>query len=350
MASAEAAARCRTTTVALVGVRLKNACLPTRQRIHPVNLIASDTGRFVDPARTADGQPRARVDLRALTTLWFNTGTLCNVTCAHCYIESSPRNDRLVYLSRSEVADYLAEIRALSLPVREIGFTGGEPFMNPAFPGMLEDALAAGFDVLVLTNAMKPMMKVADTLDALRARLGQRLTIRVSLDHFDPARHEEERGRRTWAPAIAGMRWLVERGFRVHVAARTRWGEDEAELRRGFAALFRELFRDLERSIDADDPAALVLFPEMDATAEVPEITTACWGILGKDPGEVMCASSRMVVKRKGDPAPCVVACTLLPYDERFTTGAGLADGLGAVPLNHPHCARFCVLGGGSCS
>ncbi len=57
-----------------------------------------------------------------------------------------------------------------------------------------------------------------------------------------------------------------------------------------------------------------------------------------------------MVVKRKGAERPAVVACTLLPYDPQFELGPRLADAAGAVKLNHPHCARFCVLGGGSCS
>ena len=91
----------------------------------------------------------------------------------------------------------------------------------------------------------------------------------------------------------------------------------------------------------------------------VPEITTACWGILKKSPSHMMCATSRMVVKRKGAERPQVLPCTLLPYDERFEmgptlAGAARADGgmfeQGAVRLCHPHCAKFCVLGGGSCS
>ena len=117
-------------------------------------------------------------------------------------------------------------------------------------------------------------------------------------------------------------------------------------LGRDIALLFaREGF-----DIDASDPGQTVLFPEMDETAEVPEITTACWDILGKSPRDVMCASSRMVVKRKGAAHPTVLACTLLPYDERFELGGRLCDSFDPVPLNHPHCARFCVLGGGSCS
>ena len=88
----------------------------------------------------------------------------------------------------------------------------------------------------------------------------------------------------------------------------------------------------------------------MDAEADVPEITESCWGILGKSPDDVMCAGSRMVVKFKGAARPTVIACTLLPYDPRFDLGPSLAGALGSVPLNHPHCAKFCVLGGGACS
>jgi hypothetical protein len=87
----------------------------------------------------------------------------------------------------------------------------------------------------------------------------------------------------------------------------------------------------------------------MDMAADPPEITTACWGILRKDPREVMCASARMVVKRKGAAEPAVLACTLLPYDAQFELGATLRAASGPVPLNHKYCASFCVLGGASC-
>ena len=102
--------------------------------------------------------------------------------------------------------------------------------------------------------------------------------------------------------------------------------------------------------IDPTDPAALVLFPEMDETVDVPEITVACWGILDISPDSMMCANSRMVVKRKGDEKPAVLACTLLWDDPQFEMGKSLKESLTPVALNHPHCSRFCVLGGASCS
>lgn len=305
-----------------------------------------DPRKFQDPFITAKGERRAWVTLKSLDTLWFNTGTLCNLTCQHCYIESSPKNDRLVYLTASEVAEYLDEIETGGFPTSLIGFTGGEPFMNPDLPAMLEDVLSRGLRALVLTNAMKPMAKCKPALLKLRDRFGEQLTIRVSIDHYGPQVHELERGKRSWRPTIDGFVWLARNEFSLHVASRRLSGEPEAAIRRGFARLFAEL----GVPIDADDPVALTVFPEMDAAAEVPEITEACWGILGKSPESVMCASSRMVVKRKGASHPVVLACTLLPYDTRFELGWSLAEASGAVPLNHPHCAKFCVLGGGACS
>jgi uncharacterized Fe-S cluster-containing radical SAM superfamily protein len=308
--------------------------------------ILLDPAKFRDTFVTAKGEERAHVALRSLETLWFNTGTLCNLTCQNCYIESSPRNDRLAYLSAAEVADYLDEIERDGHGTKLIGFTGGEPFMNRDLPAMLHDVLSRGLKAMVLTNAMKPMHRMKPALLALLARHGRNLTLRVSVDHYAPTLHEKERGARTWKPTIDGLVWLAQSGFDVHVAGRHFSDETDEQVRAGYGRLFAEL----GVAIDAHSPLSLVLFPEMDARVDVPEITTACWGILKKSPDSVMCASARMVVKRKGAERPAVVACTLLPYDPQFELGNTLAESVGAVRLNHPHCAKFCVLGGAACS
>ena len=313
--------------------------------------------KFADPDVTATGEARASVALERLDTLWFNTGTLCNIECVNCYIESSPSNDRLVYMTADEVRSFLDEIADLGHETREIGFTGGEPFMNPEILAMAGDALSRGHDVLILTNAMQPMQRKrvkAGLLELLEAH-GSQLTLRVSLDHYTRELHETERGAHTWQRALDGLDWLSENGFRVAIAGRTCWNEEEGTERLGYAKLIAER----GWKIDAQDPAALTLLPEMDETLDVPEITTSCWGILGVAPSGIMCATSRMVVKRKGDQHPTVLPCTLLPYDLAFNMGSTLEESAqthggmfdhGAVKLCHPHCAKFCVLGGGSCS
>ena len=313
-----------------------------------LDISPANHGKFRDPAVTAGGEPRATVALSDPQTLWFNTGTLCNITCAHCYIESSPTNDALVYLTAEDVAGYLAQLRERRWPVTEIGFTGGEPFMNPQMIEMARLSLEAGHSVLILTNAMRPMMRpgMQEGLIWLRDRFGDRLTLRISLDHHSAAFHDAERGAGSFARSLEGMDWLRDHGIAMSVAGRSLWDESEAAARAGYA----DLYAARGYAIDAQDPAATVLFPEMDLAAEVPEITTSCWSILNKSPRDVMCASSRMVVRRKGADRPAVLACTLLPYDPEFELGETLEEAEGEVALNHPHCAKFCVLGGASCS
>ena len=302
--------------------------------------------KFSDPFITADGSTRASVELTALQTLWFNTGTLCNLACDNCYIESTPTNDRLEYIRLAEVEPFLDEIQRFDLVTDEIGLTGGEPFMNPDIIPIMKAILRRGFRLLVLTNAMRPMAKVGNGLLQLQAEYPEQLTLRVSVDHYRPELHKEERGAKSWQPMLDGLCWLSKQGFNVDVAGRTRWGDDEQSLRQGFASLFKQ--NDI--AVDAMNQKQLVLFPEMAGDKPVPEITTACWGILDVHPSAMMCASSRMVVKVKGDAAPSVMACTLLAYDQQFNLGGTLAEASKRVQLNHPNCAEFCVLGGGSCS
>lgn len=304
--------------------------------------------KFSNHRITAKGEERAFVDLSKLETLWINSGTLCNIQCENCYIESSPKNDRLVYITHAEVCEYLDEIAAENMGTSEIGITGGEPFMNPDMLQIMEECLERGFNLITLTNAMQPMQrpKIKEGLLALKEKHGKQLTMRISVDHFKPEVHEEERGKDTWVHMLSGLTWLSDEGFSLDIAGRTRWGEEEAELRTGYAALFTAN----NIKIDANNRKELVLFPEMDARAEVPEITTDCWDILNIHPQEIMCSNSRMVVKRKGAEKPAVLACTLLAYEDEFEFGSTLKDSAKRVYLNHQHCAKFCVLGGGACS
>lgn len=304
--------------------------------------------KFQNPDVTAKGEARARVSFAGYKTVWFNTGTLCNITCVNCYIESSPSNDRLAYLNVADVTPFLDELDAMSSGPIEIGFTGGEPFLNPAMIDMTRLALKRGHSVLMLTNAMRPMMRprVQAGLVDLIAAFGARLTFRVSLDHWSAALHDSERGQGGFEETCLGVDWLAAQGAKISIAGRTMWGEDEASERAGY----QDLIKTRHWPIDLGDPLSLILFPEMDASVDVPEITPNCWGILDVDPAGLMCATSRMMVKRKGADAPVVLACTLLPYDTAFEMGSTLEAAQTEVKLNHPHCAKFCVLGGGSCS
>jgi len=299
--------------------------------------------KFNNLTLTAEGKARAFIEAKNLKTLWFNTGTLCNLTCKNCYIESSPTNDRLSYLSFEEYLKFIIEAKEERLNLLEIGFTGGEPFLNKDFPKMLNHSVQQDVEVLVLTNAMKPMLNKRSEILNLNK---DKLTFRVSIDHVDQKKHEKIRGQNSYKPMIEGVKWLRDNNFKMSLATRLMWGESEEHTRKAFKAFV--LKHGLK--IDANSSKDLVTFAEMDVKQDTPEITTDCWKILNKKPNSVMCSSSRMVVKKKGKKQPSVIACTLLPYDDAFDLGPTLKESMQRIYLNHPHCSKFCVLGGSSCS
>ena len=299
--------------------------------------------KFKNQKVTADGSNRAFIEARNIKTLWFNTGTLCNIECKNCYIESSPKNDSLAYLTFEEVKSFIDEAVDKNLGTNEIGFTGGEPFMNKDIMKMIDYSLRKRLKVLVLSNAMKPMLNRTKELIKLNH---PNLIVRVSIDHYEKEKHEEIRGKNTYDVMLQGLKWLNENNFNYTLATRLLWNEKEEDLRKNFGTFIKN--NDLR--LDTNSPKELVTFAEMDEKIDTPEITTSCWDILNKDPNDVMCSWSRMVVRKKNSKNPSVIACTLLPYADEFDLGDTLTNSLQKIYLNHKHCSKFCVLGGSSCS
>lgn len=301
--------------------------------------------KFSNPHTTAKGENRAYIVAKKFKTVWFNTGSLCNLECKNCYIESSPKNDRLEYLSLSDFKNFLKEILDNDFQTKEIGFTGGEPFMNKDIIQMLFESLNNNFKTLVLTNAMAPMLHKKNELLDLNKKFVKLLKLRISIDHYTKAQHEQVRGKNSFNKMLEGISFLKENNFNFSFATRLMWNENEKTTRENF----KNFFNINKIKLDAYSTEDLVTFTEMDVNAETPEITTACWSILNKNPDDVMCSHTRMVVKKKNR-KPSVIACTLLPYDEAFDLGETLKSSLKKVYLNHPHCSKFCVLGGSKCS
>ncbi len=304
-----------------------------------------ELAKFEDTYKTAKNEDRASVPLRALETLWFNTGTRCNLSCDNCYIESNPKNDRLSFLDGEDVQGYLNEISQKNLPVKEIGLTGGEPFLNPNITDIIDNCLKAGFKTLVLTNAFR-IERYKTKIKEWQKNYGSQLVIRVSLDHYTKDIHEQERGAGTFEPTMKNIKWFADHGVAFAIAGRALTDESQDKAANKYALALKE--QGVE--VDPTNPESLVVFAEMDPQKDVPEITTACWDILNKKPEEVMCSNSRMVVKRKGENRPKVLACTLIAYEKEFEMGETLEESDKEVYLNHPFCAQFCVLGGSSCS
>tara|TARA_B100000686_G_scaffold293233_1_gene322587 strand:+ start:1829 stop:2743 length:915 start_codon:yes stop_codon:yes gene_type:complete len=298
--------------------------------------------KFSNKYFTKEGKDRAFVNFTSLETLWFNTGTLCNLSCKNCYIESSPLNDNLLYLSHEEVCKYLKEIKSKNITCKSIGITGGEPFMNKDIIKIISTCLSKNLEVLILTNAMQPLQNKQKLL--IRFKNNKNIKFRISLDHYTKNKHEKIRGNNSWHKAISGIDWLNKNKFNISIASRILY-DSEIKLRKGFD----ELFNKLKLNINAYDSNELILFPEMKNNLNTPEISSSCWKILKTKPENLMCSNSRMIIKRKTDNETRVVACTLLPNSKEFDYGTNLSNTNIKTYLNHPHCSKFCVLGGATC-
>ena len=300
--------------------------------------------KFLNKNFTSEGKPRAYVELKKIDNLWFNTGTLCNLKCNDCYIESSPTNKNLQYINLKEVKKYIEEIKDNNFGTKYVGLTGGEPFMNPFILDILDYLLKQKFKVLVLSNGMRPIqLKFKNLLNLSNKK---NLTIRISVDHYKKNYHEDIRGFNTWKQLINNIIWLSEKKFNLNIASKLNKDESEKSLRNGF----NKLFKKNQLKINAFDRNQLIVFPIMNSNNDATEITEDCWKILNKSPKNIMCSNSRMIVKRQNEVDTKVLSCTLITEDKEFELGKDLVSSKKKVFLNHPFCSQFCVLGNSSCS
>lgn len=86
--------------------------------------------------------------LRAPLIVWFEVTRKCNLRCTHCYIDAGrPRRDELAFEEVTAVLDDLKRLGVFSLVL-----AGGEPYLRPDFPAILEYAGRLGFILAVVTN------------------------------------------------------------------------------------------------------------------------------------------------------------------------------------------------------
>ena len=201
----------------------------------------------VQPARAP------HVELRSFDTLWLQVGgTVCNLACTHCFVSCSPTNHTHEPMSLAEVQRYLDEAAALG--VREVYFTGGEPFLNPEMEAILAAALAIG-PATVLTNGLLLDPARCARLKALDEASEYSLDLRISLDGWDAASNDPIRGEGTFDRALAGVRNLVRAGLNpvLTVTEVYRGGGN----RRRQGAVLRPAALPGDRPSAPQDPAAL---------------------------------------------------------------------------------------------
>ncbi len=290
---------------------------------------------------TPDGEPRGYIESEALTELWFHTGTNCNLSCPFCLEGSKPGDDRIQFITLEEAKPFIEE--ALEMGVKKFSFTGGEPFVNPHFMEIL-DCVLGHRPCLVLTNGTEPLRnRMADILK-LRQKPNP-LAFRISLDHPDPVKHDESRGKGNFRMALRTLGLLHAEGFGVSIARLMEPEEGVEAIDRSYAPLLTEA------GLPTD--LLIVKFPDFlrpGSIADVPDVTDNCMRsyTTAAQRTRYMCGFSRMVVKKNGRCG--VYACTLVDDDEQFDLGDTLRESLDVrIRLKHHRCYS-CFACGSTCS
>src|SRR5947209_1207846 len=181
--------------------------------------------------------PAPLVELAHLDDLWFQvTGTVCNLTCRHCFISCSPHNHSFGFLDLDTVRRYLEE--SVALGVKEYYFTGGEPFLHPDMAAILELTLRYG-PATVLTNGTVLKDAWLKQLRAAEDVSPYSLEFRVSLDGFTPAENDALRGAGTFQRILHGVHRLLEHGFLPILTVTQTRNDDDGRLFHGFVALLK---------------------------------------------------------------------------------------------------------------
>lgn len=159
-----------------------------------------------------------------LDSLWIQvSGLSCNLRCAHCFNASGPGNREMPVLSRTDVRTLLDEAAAAG--VRDVVFTGGEPFLHPEMAEIAGDTLGR-FPATLLTNGTLLTDRIVERLVNAARYSRYSLEIRVSLDAPSEEGNDRIRGKGSYGKALAGVARLEKAGFLPIVTA-VRFGEED---------------------------------------------------------------------------------------------------------------------------
>ena len=281
------------------------------------------------PVVTHPRRESPSVGLRSLDTLWFQVGgTLCNLTCSHCFISCSPTNHTHEFLSLETVRSYLEE--AVELGVKEYYFTGGEPFINGEMEAILSETLRVG-PATVLTNGLLLNPERCARLAALAEGSDYSLDLRISLDGYTAEANDPIRGEGTFERILEGALNAAEVGLNP-VLTVTDVHEDNATDQG--RARFLELLA--ARGITRPRLKVLPVF-RLGAEAERSGAYESWQRLSATDTPEdgwnhLQCSSSRMVTDQG------VWVCPILVNEPSGRMGERLADTLGDFPLAHQAC------------
>jgi sulfatase maturation enzyme AslB (radical SAM superfamily) len=280
------------------------------------------------------------VSFRWLDALWIQvSGTLCNIACRHCFISCGPKASQLPMMTVEEVRRALDDGAAAGM--RQVYFTGGEPFLHPQIRELVDLALAAAPLTIVTNGLLLDDGTVAFLAERIRAARYS-LDLRVSLDGMTASQNDPVRGRGTFEGVVAALRRLGAAGLSPVVSV----VEHEAGLE---GAQARGRFLEFVSRLGIRQPRVKFLpllrigREERRTHGYEPEDSLERETLAPDIEGTLLCASGRCVT------AKGVYTCPILVERRSARLGTTLSEAAHPVRLGFDAC-RTCVLDGLRCN
>lgn len=270
-----------------------------------------------------------RVELKHLNHLWFQvTGTLCNLACSHCFNSSGPGVRTFDFLSLETIESELQQ--AVRLGVREVFFTGGEPFLHKHLLEFLVLSLHHA-PTTVLTNGTLIPDHLAERLAEIEKASRYSLEIRISLDGYTKEMNDRIRGEGVFDKVLAATARLSRYGLLPLVTIVRTWPEsEELPAIAGFMQTLKHAGYGRPR---------IKILPPLPLGRELTriegghhEIMLTAEMLRGFDRDLLMCSNSRIVTNRG------VWVCPLLVEEADARLGNSLEDSVLDYKLRHRAC------------
>lgn len=280
-------------------------------------------------AREKEAAPAPTLGFEHLDVLWLQvTGTLCNLACLHCFISCGPKNDSHSYMSVEQIREALDDARGYG--VKEVYFTGGEPFLHPEIKTLIDATLDVA-PLSILTNGILIDDEMADWLAQRAQSARYNFDLRVSLDGTTAEENDALRGRGTFEKIMASIDRLWNAGINPVITVTT----CHAELADPTG---RQRFIDLVKERGITQPRFKFLAPfkigreeRRDSGYEAYERLVEGDLVEGEE-DLLQCSSCRMVTSEG------VFPCPILIEVEEARMGDKLSDGIKDIKLDHPAC------------
>ncbi len=280
------------------------------------------------------------IEITGLDNLWFQVGgTICNISCKHCFNSSSPVNNTFEFMTLEECSDLLEE--SVKYGVKEYYFTGGEPFANKAILPIIRKTLKYG-PATILTNGMLIKEETAKALSEMHNQTIYTLELRVSLDGYTLQMNDSIRGKGVFDRTLRGVKLLYENGFLPIITITKTWKEkDDEEVLNGF---IKTLVSHGYKRPRIKILPSLKIGQEQIRTHGYSEYEYVTMEMMnGFDSSQLLCANSRLATN-KG-----VYVCPILMNESGAKLGCNLGESLTAFEIKY-HACYTCYVYGAICS